>query len=139
VCPGTSLSPSQDFSVCLSCGNVVKSVFRQLTADRTMSRTDSFICIVLRVLAHTHTHTHTQPSAEVDGACSTHGREKCTRFWWEIPKERDHLEDQGVGGKMDLREIGLGGVDWILVAQDRNRWRAVVSAVMNLLVLAPRS
>jgi hypothetical protein len=26
--------------------------------------------------------------------------ENCTRFWWESPKERDHLEDQGVGGKM---------------------------------------
>jgi hypothetical protein len=33
---------------------------------------------------------------------------------------------------MDLREIGLGGVDWILLAQDSDRWRAVVSAVMNL-------
>jgi hypothetical protein len=33
---------------------------------------------------------------------------------------------------MDLREIGLGGVDWIRVAQDKDRWRAVVSAVMNL-------
>jgi hypothetical protein len=31
------------------------------------------------------------------------------------------------------------GVDWILLAQDRDRWRAVVSAVMNLRVLAPRS
>jgi hypothetical protein len=36
-------------------------------------------------------------------------------------------------------EIGLGGVDWIRLAQDRDRWRAVVSAVMNLRVLAPRS
>jgi alpha-glucosidase (family GH31 glycosyl hydrolase) len=36
-------------------------------------------------------------------------REKCTRFWWESPKERDHWEDQGVDGiRMDLREIGLG-------------------------------
>jgi hypothetical protein len=41
--------------------------------------------------------------------------------------------------KMDLREIGWGGVDWIHLAQDRDRWRAVVSAVMNLRVLAPRS
>jgi hypothetical protein len=41
--------------------------------------------------------------------------------------------------RMDLREIGLGGVDWIRLAQDSNRWRAVVSAVMNLRVLAPRS
>jgi hypothetical protein len=40
---------------------------------------------------------------------------------------------------MDLREIGLGGVDWTRLAQDRGRWRAVVSAVMNLRVLAPRS
>jgi hypothetical protein len=40
---------------------------------------------------------------------------------------------------MDLREIGLGVVDWIWLAQDRDRWRAVVSAVMNLQVLAPRS
>jgi hypothetical protein len=41
--------------------------------------------------------------------------------------------------RMDLKEIGLGGVDWIRLSQDRDRWRAVVSAVMNLLVLAPRS
>jgi hypothetical protein len=31
---------------------------------------------------------------------------KCTRFWWESPKERDHWEDQGVGGMM--------GSEWIL-------------------------
>jgi hypothetical protein len=44
-----------------------------------------------------------------------------------------------VGIRMDLREIGLGCVDWIRLAQDRDRWRAVVSAVMNLRVLGPRS
>jgi hypothetical protein len=43
------------------------------------------------------------------------------------------------GIRMDLREIVLGGVDWIGLAQDRDRWRAVVSVVMNLRVLAPRS
>jgi hypothetical protein len=32
-------------------------------------------------------------------------REKCTRFWWESPKERDHWEDQGVGGKMGSESI----------------------------------
>jgi hypothetical protein len=42
------------------------------------------------------------------------------------------------GIRMDLREIGLGGVDWIRLSQDRAQWRAVVSAVMNLRVLAPR-
>jgi hypothetical protein len=43
------------------------------------------------------------------------------------------------GIRMDLRDTGLGGVDWIRLAQDRDRWRAVVSAVMNLRVLASRS
>jgi hypothetical protein len=43
------------------------------------------------------------------------------------------------GIKMDLRDIGWGGVEWIHLAQDRDRWRAVVGAVMNLGVLAPRS
>jgi hypothetical protein len=43
------------------------------------------------------------------------------------------------GVRMDLREIGLGCVDWIRLAQDRGRWRAVLSAVMNLMVLAPLS
>jgi hypothetical protein len=39
------------------------------------------------------------------------------------------------GISMDIREIGLvGGVDWILLVQDRDRWRAVMSAVINLLV-----
>jgi hypothetical protein len=36
--------------------------------------------------------------------------------------------------KMDLVEIGSGGVDWIGLAQDRCRWRAVLNAVMNLWV-----
>jgi hypothetical protein len=43
------------------------------------------------------------------------------------------------GIRMDLKETGLGCVDWIRLARDRDRWRAVVSAVMNLRVLAPRS
>jgi hypothetical protein len=36
--------------------------------------------------------------------------------------------------KMDLLEIGWGGVEWIGLAQDRDKWRAVVNAVMNLRV-----
>jgi hypothetical protein len=43
------------------------------------------------------------------------------------------------GIRMDLREIGLEGVDWIRLSQDRDRWWAVLSAVMHLRVLAPRS
>jgi hypothetical protein len=35
---------------------------------------------------------------------------------------------------MDLLEIGWGGVDWIGLTQDRDKWRALVNAVMNLRV-----
>jgi hypothetical protein len=68
--------------------------------------------------------------------------ETCRRFWWKYQKEkplerpRRRWED---GIKMDLREIGWGGVAWIHLAQDRETWRAVVNAVMNLRVLATRS
>jgi hypothetical protein len=37
--------------------------------------------------------------------------------------------------KMDLREVQCGGTDWIDLTHDRDRWRAVVKAVMNLRVL----
>ena len=36
--------------------------------------------------------------------------------------------------RMDLQEVGCGYVDWIELAQDRDRWRKLVSAVMNLRV-----
>jgi hypothetical protein len=54
----------------------------------------------------------------------------------QLGRPRRRWED---GIRMDLRKIDLGGMDWIRLSQDRDRWRAVVSAVMNLRVLAPRS
>jgi hypothetical protein len=36
--------------------------------------------------------------------------------------------------RMDLREVGCGDVDWIGLAEDRNRWRALMNAVMNVRV-----
>ena len=36
--------------------------------------------------------------------------------------------------KMDLKEVGWGGIDWIAVAQDRDRWRSLVCVVMSFRV-----
>jgi hypothetical protein len=56
-------------------------------------------------------------------------------FWWENLSEGDHLEDSGVDGKVILKwifEKWDGGMDCTDLVQDRDRWRAVVSSVMNL-------
>jgi hypothetical protein len=54
------------------------------------------------------------------------------------PEERRPLGRPRLGWedniRMDLREVGCGCVDWMELAQDRDRWRALVSAVMNLRV-----
>jgi hypothetical protein len=58
-------------------------------------------------------------------------------YWWESQMERDHLEDQDVGGcniKMDLLEMGRGGVDWIGLTQNMDKWTGLVKVVMNLRV-----
>jgi len=62
----------------------------------------------------------------------------CIGSWWGNRREGDHWGDLGVDGwitlGMDLQEVGCGYKDWIGLAQDRDRWRTLVSAVMNLRV-----
>jgi len=64
--------------------------------------------------------------------------ETYTGFWWGNLRERDHLGDPDIDGRIILRWIsrkwGVGLMDWIELAQDRDRWRALVNAVMNLRV-----
>jgi hypothetical protein len=61
-------------------------------------------------------------------------REACIGFWWgkrPLGRPRCRWENNI---RMDLQEVGCGGMDWIGLAQDRDRWRVLVNAVMNLRV-----
>jgi len=73
------------------------------------------------------------------GACSAYGggESRVQGFGGELGgtvpmgRPRRRWEDTI---KMDLREVGCGDMNWIELAQDRDRWRALVNAVMNLRV-----
>jgi hypothetical protein len=74
----------------------------------------------------------------VGGTCCTHGgrgvhrvlvgKPKCKR---PLGRPRRRWEDNI---KLDLREIGIAGANWIQLAQDRVQWRAFVNTVINLRV-----
>jgi len=51
-----------------------------------------------------------------------------------LGRPRHRWEDNNNNNKMDLQEVGCGGMDWIELAQDKDRWRALVNAVMKLRV-----
>jgi hypothetical protein len=57
-------------------------------------------------------------------------------YWWESQKERDHWEDQDVGGWTILKWLLMGwdGVGWIELTEDRDQWRGLLNTVMNLRV-----
>jgi hypothetical protein len=75
----------------------------------------------------------------MDGSCSTNG-EKRNAYKLLV---RNSEEKRPLGRprrrwvdniRMDLGDVRWGGVDWIGLAQDRNRWRALVNSVLNLWV-----
>jgi hypothetical protein len=75
---------------------------------------------------------------KLGGACSANGvGKRRTGFWWRNQRERPQgsprrrLEDNI---KIDLQEVGCGGMDWTELAQDRDRWRTLANAVKNLRV-----
>jgi len=66
------------------------------------------------------------------GACSTYGSdERSIREKRPLGRPRRRWKDNI---KMDHQEVGCGGMDWIELALDRFRWRALVNAVMDLWV-----
>jgi hypothetical protein len=72
------------------------------------------------------------------GACSTYGEKiGAYRILVGRPEGRHHLGDPGVDGRIILKWVFKKwdvDAEWIELTQDRDRWRAVVNAVMNLRV-----
>jgi hypothetical protein len=76
---------------------------------------------------------------QMDGACSVYGRQE--RYIQDFGVET-YERERPLGRprriwqdniKMDLQAVGWGNLDWIDLPEDRDRWRALVNAVMNLL------
>jgi len=73
----------------------------------------------------------------VGGTCNTYGESRIVyRVLVGKPEGKRPLGRPSLtlkdNIKMDLREVGCGGMNWIDVAQNRDRWRSLVNAVMNL-------
>jgi hypothetical protein len=72
---------------------------------------------------------------EMGGACSADGEERGVyRVFVGKPKRKRPMGRWEDNITMDVQEVGCGGMDWIGLALDRDRWRAIVNTVMNFRV-----
>jgi hypothetical protein len=102
----------------------------------TKAPATSWKCCIICTL---HQYSGYKIKDEMGGACSTHGRdEKCIQYFgWKTWREETTgrlMRTCETNIRMDLRETGWKGVDWVRLAQDRDQWRALLNTVMNLRV-----
>ena len=60
-------------------------------------------------------------------------QERCIGSWWRDLVKRDHLEDWRIKFKQIFKNMD-GGMYWVDLAHDRDMWRALMNAVMNLRI-----
>jgi hypothetical protein len=99
--------------------------------DKHLYKSNSYIKIIIRVIKSRRLQWagHVVHMGKRRGAYrALVGKPEGTR---PLERPRCRWEDNI---KMDLREVGWGGMGWINLAQDRDRWQALVNAVMNLRV-----
>ena len=95
--------------------------------------------MILIICTHKHYSGGKTEKNLMGGACSAYGERRAVYSALvgkpegnrPLGRPRRRWEDNI---KMHIQEVGCGGLDWIKLAQDRDRWRALVNAVMNLRV-----
>jgi hypothetical protein len=75
-------------------------VLRRIFGPKRDEVTEQWRKLHSEELIHKHYWADEIKENEMGGTYGMYGRGECKRFWWENQKERDHLEDQGVDGKM---------------------------------------